>query len=652
MTQKRLFGLLATITLLGIGTGALLSPRANAERPNKTKQTITQAQTIVGPTANTFSGQATGVIANVSVLGAPLVNTTIAQTDPLPPAGGAGGNFTKQVLSASVPFGPLGASNFLTTGIINTMTSGGSAAGTPDSSQSQAQTDTLNALLLGNTISADVVRANTVCTCTDGVPNCTGSSTITNLRINGVNINVATTTSVPLVDALGVNIGSVLINEQTSSGTGQTRAITVNALHIVVDVPGTLLADIIISQAYSDIVCGGTATTCTPTTTVTEGDLFPGGISTFGVTSGPNSVTVDHINAGTGLRSLTVAGTPINAVVTIPAFTPGTYDPVTVTFTAIDPSQPVDFTLRAASSFHAAFIRVRCSTQCTPTPTVTEGDLFPGGISTFGVTGGPGFVTVDHINAGTGLRSLTVVSATNVIVTIPAFIPGTYDPVTVTYTAIDPSQPIDFTLRAASSFHAAFIRVRCSTTLNTFSGRATAVNANIAGINATLVDTGELPASGGIITATPLLSANVLGGALTTGALFAETQGAGDQSRSQATVASLNLEVGGNTITAGIVSESSQCTCTANGPVCAGSAQIGTLVINGTPIAITGEPNQRVNLPGGGYVVINEQILTGSGNTKAITANGLHVFIPPLIPGAAPVADVIISSAHSDIVCQ
>ena len=59
--------------------------------------------------------------------------------------------------------------------------------------------------------------------------------------------------------------------------------------------------------------------TCTPTTTVTEGDLFPGGIVSYGVTSGSGSVTVDHVNAGTGLQSVTVIGTPVNALVSIPA---------------------------------------------------------------------------------------------------------------------------------------------------------------------------------------------------------------------------------------------------------------------------------------------------------------------------------------------
>ncbi|MBA4121828.1 MAG: hypothetical protein H0X72_05110 [Acidobacteria bacterium] len=62
------------------------------------------------------------------------------------------------------------------------------------------------------------------------------------------------------------------------------------------------------------------------------------------------------------------------------------------------------------------------------------------------------------------------------------------------------------------------------------------------------------------------------------------------------------------------------------------------------PVAITGQPNQTVNLPGGGTVIINEQIRTGSGNSASITANGLHIIIPG-------VADVIISSAHSDISC-
>ncbi len=201
---------------------------------------------------------------------------------------------------------------------------------------------------------------------------------------------------------------------------------------------------------------------CTPSTTVTEGDLFPGGIVSFGVTSGAGSVTVDHVNAGTGLQLLTVVSAT-NAVVNIPPFTPGTQNPVVVTFTPINPGLAVDFTLRAASTFHAANIRARCAEVCTPSTTVTEGDLFPGGIVSFGISSGAGSVTVDHVNAGTGTQSLTVVGTPiNAVVNIPPFTAGTTMPIVVTFTPIDPNQPVDFTLRAASTFHAANIRARCN----------------------------------------------------------------------------------------------------------------------------------------------------------------------------------------------
>lgn len=113
---------------------------------------------------------------------------------------------------------------------------------------------------------------------------------------------------------------------------------------------------------------------CTPTLAVSEGDLAPGGLATFTVTSGLGSVTVDHIDFGTGLQSLTVVGTPMNAVVTIPAFTPGTFAPTVVTFTVINPSLPVIFNLRAASQFHAVNIRATCEPPPGPQGcTLTQG---------------------------------------------------------------------------------------------------------------------------------------------------------------------------------------------------------------------------------------------------------------------------------------
>ncbi|MEO6654649.1 MAG: choice-of-anchor P family protein, partial [Pyrinomonadaceae bacterium] len=353
-----------------------------------------QAQT----TPTSFSGDATGVIANANVLGTVTTNVRVAQTGALP---STGGSLQGDVASANIQLGALGTLSSLSTGVIQTRTSGGAAGGTPNSSQSNATVNNLNLLLLGGTlntinVTATTVQSATLCSCGANGPTCSGTTTIENLRVNNVLVTATaivmpapnTVIIVPLLDVLGVQIGTVTLtlNQQTSNGNGD---ITVNALRIqVTALNGTVTTNIIIAQSHSDITCGPVTTGCTPTTTVAEGDLFPGGISTFGVTSGPGSVTVDHINSGTGLRSF------------------------------------------------------------------------------------------------------TVVSATNAIVTIPAYTPGTYDPVTATYTVVDPALPVDFTLRAASTYHAVFIRVRCTSVLNTFSGRAIAVNATIAGVNATLADTG------------------------------------------------------------------------------------------------------------------------------------------------------------------
>ena len=96
--------------------------------------------------------------------------------------------------------------------------------------------------------------------------------------------------------------------------------------------------------------------TCVPTTVVTEGDLFAGGTISFAVTSGAGTVTIDHIDAGTGLVSLTQFGAAVNAKVSIEKFTVGTYDAVVVRFDVINPTKPVDFGLRAASTYHSIFI--------------------------------------------------------------------------------------------------------------------------------------------------------------------------------------------------------------------------------------------------------------------------------------------------------
>ena len=172
-----------------------------------------------------------------------------------------------------------------------------------------------------------------------------------------------------------------------------------------------------------------------------------------------------------------------------------------------------------------------------------------------------------------------------------------------------------------------------------YSGRATEVQATVLGLPLTLVDAGPLEPTGGAKDAS-LLNATVPG-LLTAEVLDAETVGQGNASRSEASVAELTLTVGGNTISADFLQARATAMCTDNGATASGSSDIAALSVNGQTIAVSGEPNQTVDLPGGGQLIINEQ----RGGPGGITVNALHVIVDG-------VADVVISSAHADITCQ
>ncbi len=172
-----------------------------------------------------------------------------------------------------------------------------------------------------------------------------------------------------------------------------------------------------------------------------------------------------------------------------------------------------------------------------------------------------------------------------------------------------------------------------------FSGQATAVQANVLGTKTVLADTGPLPPSGGA-QQTSLLTASVPQ-LISAEVLHATTVGQGDRSRSEASVASVNLTVGGNTISADLLMARAMAVCASGGPSANGSSEIVGLVVNGQTIAVGGQPNQPVALPGGGSIIVNEQNSSRAGD---ITVNALHV----IVPGAA---DVVISSAHADITC-
>ena len=230
-----------------------------------------QVQAQAQAQATTFSGEAVGVIANANIGNIVTADARVADTGPLPSTGG-----TQQgdVANASVALDADPSLNSrIDTGIIETRTSGGAAAGTPNSSQSRATVNDLNVKLLANiigtgaTITATTVESTSNCTCGSNGPTCSGTTTIENLQVNGVVIPIldatGMVTSMPppntvlLPGITGVVGLTITLNEQTSTGSGD---ITVNAIHIVFRDPITnaVTADIIVAQSHSDIQCLGT----------------------------------------------------------------------------------------------------------------------------------------------------------------------------------------------------------------------------------------------------------------------------------------------------------------------------------------------------------------------------------------------------------
>jgi len=176
------------------------------------------------------------------------------------------------------------------------------------------------------------------------------------------------------------------------------------------------------------------------------------------------------------------------------------------------------------------------------------------------------------------------------------------------------------------------------------SGEAAAVKANVQGvttllgtitpsINTTLSDTGSLTGAGDMREASQL--AGGIASLLSAQVLHATTVSAPDEVTSQASLAGLALNIAGNGIRAGLAM--AQATAPAGGTAF-GESQIEGLVINGVPVAATGQPNQVIPLLGG-QIVINEQQVTSTG---AVVVNALHIIING-------VADIVIASANAGI---
>ena len=215
--------------------------------------------------------------------------------------------------------------------------------------------------------------------------------------------------------------------------------------------------------------------------------------------------------------------------------------------------------------------------------------------------------------------------------------------------------------------HLPNVDVVSATSATTFSGEASVVQAQVtppgvlAPVGITVVPTGALPASGGALNATLLqltINKDQTAGLVSLDAEVghAHTVGQGKQSRAQATVASLDVDVAGNRIGATFLQALASAVCDAvGGATATGSSVITDLLVNGTEYSVGTQPNQEILNIVALRVIANEQTTkSGNANDGDITVNALHVTAYPVkLDGTrgTQVADVIIASAHADVHC-
>lgn len=234
--HRRLWGIGLTAVLL---TALTLTPSANAGKP--------PAPTLSGQ-ASSYSGDAAVIDIDATLLGTLEAGVHLVDAGPLPAAGGSDADELLH-LSSPAPIA-LDASVALAT--------------TLGSGQLATSFASVAALSLGidagpasvADVSAGVLQATSRAECVNGSAALSGGASLANASISVLG---APAIVLPLNPAPNttINVGglaSLTLNEQIVT----PGAITVNALHLTVDVPGVADVDVIISHAHSDIACNGT----------------------------------------------------------------------------------------------------------------------------------------------------------------------------------------------------------------------------------------------------------------------------------------------------------------------------------------------------------------------------------------------------------
>jgi hypothetical protein len=216
-----------------------------------------------------------GESVNVSVLGSGTVTSGPMPTVDLP--SGGGGPFTDSLASVNLP-------GVLTAGVLNVSTEGtnlGSHGGTATSSASVADA-TVGAALSGQLGGSPLLEADVISSkCTSNGDGSSGSSNLVDLKVagNGQPVSPPPNTTIDVIPGAL----TVTLNEQIVNDSGGEASITVNAVHVRLNLDGLATGDVILSQsrcraAGPDVLGGpsGPGATAEPATPVTANPNLTG----------------------------------------------------------------------------------------------------------------------------------------------------------------------------------------------------------------------------------------------------------------------------------------------------------------------------------------------------------------------------------------
>lgn len=203
---------------------------------------------------------------------------------------------------------------------------------------------------------------------------------------------------------------------------------------------------------------------------------------------------------------------------------------------------------------------------------------------------------------------------------------------------------------------AALLSLAAAANAQTYSGQgfAGSVKVSVVGqpvVTTNVLDTGDLPVTGGTITQTRAGLYALPGGVLSLGDRTVSTSGVGNTSATSSSVNSVNLGALGftNLVTAGAINASTSATCP--GSVLTANSSIANLVVFGTPVTVLDNTFAEITVDLGANRLLTVRVNERIQHPRSITANALHVIVTdPLAPNAI-VVDVVVVSARSGINC-